>query len=143
MSQKQNVKEEKKKKCLYGFEKRETSLALDKTWKDYYNLSKEQVLDRKIISHHKRVIRKLQNKLRKPITPFIMFEVFALWFYKLNAELFKEDVNNDLIEKAMIKTIAIVESGMPLDKQPNIVEDRIRSYHEWRKYVAEVSAIRI
>ena len=39
MSQKQNPKEEKKKKkCLYGFEKREVSLTLDKTWRDYYNL---------------------------------------------------------------------------------------------------------
>jgi hypothetical protein len=54
-------------------------------------------VDKKIISHHKRVIRKLQDKLRKPITPFIMFEAFGLWFYKLNPELFKEDVNNETV----------------------------------------------
>ena len=58
-----------------------------------------------------------------------MFEVFGLWFYKLNPELFKEDVNNDLIKKAMIKTITILESRMRLDIRPNMVEELIR----WNK----------
>jgi hypothetical protein len=66
--------------------------ALRIAWQDYYNLSKEQVLDRKIISRHKRVIHKLQDKLRKPLTDFIPFEAFGLWFYKLNPEIFKEDM---------------------------------------------------
>jgi hypothetical protein len=48
MSQKQNLKEKKKKKkSLYGDEKRQVSLALDKAWTDYYNLSKEQEPDKK------------------------------------------------------------------------------------------------
>ena len=125
MSQKQNAKDNK---SPYGPERRYIYNALRISWRDYYNLSKEQVLDRKIISHHKRVIRKLQDKLRKPITDFIMLGAFGLWFYKLNPELFK-DVNKDLVEKAMIKTIGIMGSGMRLDVRPNMVEELIR----WNK----------
>jgi hypothetical protein len=58
-----------------------------------------------------------------------MFEAFGLWIYKLNPELFKEDVNKDLVEKAMIKTIEIMGSGMRLDVRPNMVEELIR----WNK----------
>jgi hypothetical protein len=46
MLQKQNLKE-KKNRCLYGLEKRQVYHALMKTWEDYYNLSKEQVPDKK------------------------------------------------------------------------------------------------
>ncbi|MFL6349936.1 MAG: hypothetical protein ACJ72X_16805 [Nitrososphaeraceae archaeon] len=134
MSQKQNAKDNKRP---YGPDRHYTYNALRIAWRDYYNLSKEQVLDKKIISHHKRLIRKLQDKLRKPITDFVMFEAFGLWFYKLNTELFKEDVNNDLIEKAMIKTITILESRMRLDKKPNMVEELIRRDNAMLKYIAE------
>jgi hypothetical protein len=50
-------------------------------------------------------------------------------FYKLNAELFKEDGNNDLIEKAVIKTIAIMGSGIRLDLRPDVTRELIR----WNK----------
>jgi hypothetical protein len=36
--------------------------------------------------------------------------MILLGFYNLNPELFKEDVNKDLVEKAIIKTTAILES---------------------------------
>jgi len=36
------------------------------------------------------------------------------------------------------KTIAILGSEMRLDKRPNILEDRIQSYREWRKYIAAI-----
>jgi hypothetical protein len=52
--------------------------------------------------------------------------VFGLWFYKLNPELFKEDVNNDLVQKAIIKTIAILESRMPLHERPNMAVELMR-----------------
>jgi hypothetical protein len=35
-----------------------------KTWQDDYNLSKEQVPDKKRIMHYERVIHKLQGQLR-------------------------------------------------------------------------------
>jgi hypothetical protein len=97
MLQKQNAKDSKEKKDLCGQERPRMYNALRITWHHYYHLSKEQVLDKKRISHHKRVIRKLQDKLRKPLTPFIIFEAVAWGFYRLNPELFKEDVNNDLV----------------------------------------------
>jgi hypothetical protein len=111
--------------------------ALRIAWLDYYNLSKEQIPDKKRISNHKRVIRKLQNNLRKPLTPFIMFEAVAWGFYRLNPELFK-DVNNDLVEKAIIKTNAILGSGMRLDIRPNMVEELIRRNNAVSKYIAEI-----
>ncbi len=86
--------------------------ALRIAWQHYYHLSQETELDKKRIQHYKRAIRKLQDNLRKPITEFIIFEAFGLWFYKLNAELFKEDVNNELVEKTIIITTAILESRM-------------------------------
>jgi hypothetical protein len=43
------------------------------------------------------------------------YETFGLWFYKLNPELFKKDMNEDIMEKAIIKTTAILESRMRLD----------------------------
>jgi hypothetical protein len=49
-----------------------------------------------------------------------------LWFYKLNPELFKEDVNKDLVEKAIIKTTAIMWSGMRFDLRPNMVVELMR-----------------
>jgi hypothetical protein len=76
MSQKQNVKDNK---YPYGPDRFRMYNALRIAWQDYYHLSKKQVLDRKIISHHKRLIRKLQDNLRKPITDFVMFEAFGLW----------------------------------------------------------------
>jgi hypothetical protein len=45
--EKQNLKEKKKNRCLYGVEKRQVYHNLMKTWQDYYNLSKEQVPDKK------------------------------------------------------------------------------------------------
>jgi hypothetical protein len=45
-------------------------IALAKAWTDYYNLSKEQVLDRKRVLHYERVIHKLQDKLRIASTAF-------------------------------------------------------------------------
>jgi hypothetical protein len=69
--------------------------------------------------------------------------MLAWAFSRYNPELFREDVTGDLVKNGMMKTVAIVESRMPLDKRPNIVEDRIRNYRKWRKYIAEVSTIRI
>jgi hypothetical protein len=63
MSQKQNAKDSK---SPYGPERHSMYNALRLAWRDYYNLSKQQVLDKKIISNHKRVIRRLQDRLRKP-----------------------------------------------------------------------------
>jgi hypothetical protein len=143
MSQKQNPKEEKKQKCLYGFEKREVSLALDKAWTDYYNLSKEQEPDKKRIVHYERVIHNFERKLGLPRTLFSIYKMLAWAFCWYNPELFREDITEVLVKKGMMKTVAIVESRMPLDKRPNIVQDRIRIYREWRKYIAEVSTIRI
>ena len=70
---------------------------------------------KKRISHHKRVIRKLQDNLRKPLTPFIIYEAVAWGFYKLNPELFKEDVSFESVEKAIVKTTAIMGSGRRID----------------------------
>ena len=123
MSQKQNTKDNKPP---YGPERHSMYNALRLAWRDYYNLSKQQVLDKKIISHHKRVIRRLQDKLRKPITPFTILEGIIKAFYNLNPELFKENVNEDLVEKAIIKTTAILASRMRLDIRPNMVEELIR-----------------
>src|ERR687886_245435 len=123
MSQKQNVKDSK---SPYGPERHSMYNALRLAWRDYYNLSKEQVLDKKIISHHKRVIRRLQDKLRKPITPFTILEGIIQAFYNLNPELFKENVNEESVEKAIIKTTAILASRMRLDIRPNMVEELIR-----------------
>jgi hypothetical protein len=83
-------------------------------------------LIKKTIQHYKRVIRILQDKLRKPITEFIKSEAIVLGFYNLNPELFKEDVNKDLVEKAIIKTTAILESRIPLDKRPNMAVELMR-----------------
>jgi hypothetical protein len=135
MVQKQNLTE--KKKCLYGLEKAQVSLTLRKTWTDYYNLSKEQVADKKRIRQYKRVIHKFQDKLRIPPTEFIVYEAFGLWFHKLNSELFKEDVTYDMVEKGIVKTIAIVESRMRLDKRPDMVQEMIRWDNELRKHIAE------
>ena len=55
-----------------------------------------------------------------------MFEAIIRWFYNLNPELFKEDVNEDLIEKAIIKTTAILESRMPLHELPNMAVELMR-----------------
>jgi hypothetical protein len=123
MSQKQNGKDNKSPN---GPERPHMYNALRIAWQHYYHLSNEQVLDKKIVSHHKRVIRKLQDNLRKPITDFIMFEAFGLWFYKLNPELFKENVNKDLVDKGIIKTIAILESRMRLDLRPNMAVELMR-----------------
>jgi hypothetical protein len=126
MLQKQNTKD---KKSPYGPERHSMYNALRIAWRDYHNLSKQQVLDKKIISNHKRVIRRLQDKLRKPITEFKVFEAVIRGFYNLNPELFKEDVNEDLVERAIIKTTAIMGSRMRLDKKPNMVEELIRWEH--------------
>jgi hypothetical protein len=66
-----------------------------------------------------------------------VFEVIGLYFYKYNPELFKEDVTYDLVEKGMIKTIAILESRMPLDERPNMVQELIHRDNALRKYIAE------
>ena len=142
MSQEQNAKE-KKKKSLHGDEKRQVSLALDKAWTDYYNLSKEQEPDKKRIMHYERVIHNFERRLGLPRTLFYIYKMLAWAFCRYNPEFFREDVTEALVKKGMMKTVAIVESRMPLDKRPNIVEDRIRNYLKWRKYIAEVSTIRI
>ena len=123
MSQKQNTKDNK---SPYGPERSSMYNALRIAWQDYYHLSKEQLLDKKIVSHHKRVIRNLQDNLRKPITDFIMYEAIVWGFYNLNPELFKEDMNNELVEKAIIKTTAILESRMPLHERPNMAVELMR-----------------
>jgi len=113
-------------KSPYGPERFHMYHALKIAWQDYYHLSKEQVLDKKIVGQHKRLIRKLQDKLRKPITDFMIYEAFGLWFYKLNPELFKEDINYDMVDKGIIKTIAILESRMRLDLRPNMAVELMR-----------------
>ena len=55
--------------------------------------------------------------------------LFLDYCYNLNPELFKEDVNKDLVERAIIKTAAIMGSRMRLDKKPNMVEELIRWEH--------------
>jgi hypothetical protein len=140
MVQEQNLKDNKKNRCLYGFEKRQVSLALAKAWTDYFNLSKEQVYDRKRVLRYERVIHKLQDELGIPLTMFNIFKMLALAFYMYNPELFKEDVTEALVEKGMIKTIAIVESRMPLDKRPNMVQELILSDNALHKYITEVAA---
>ena len=67
----------------------------------------------------------------------MMFEAVAWGFYRLNPELFKEYVNNDLLEKAIIKTNAILGSGMRLDLRPNMVEELIQRNNALHKYIAE------
>ncbi len=57
---------------------------------------------------------------------FRQLEALGFCFYQLNPELFKEHVTYDLLEKAMIKTIALFESRMRLDKKPNMVQELIR-----------------
>jgi hypothetical protein len=122
MSKEEDVKG-KKKECLYGLKKRQVYLELGKAWTDYYNLSKEHVHDKKRIRHYEYLIHKLQDKLGMAPTAFRQLEVFGLYFYKHNHELFKEDVTDTLVEKGMIKTIAILESRMRLDKRPNMVQE--------------------
>jgi hypothetical protein len=97
MLRNQNLKG--RKKCLYGPEKRQIYLALMKAWTDYFNLSKEQVPDKKRISHYERLIHNLQNKLGIPPTMFSIFKMLALVFYRYNPELFKAEVTEALVEK--------------------------------------------
>ena len=137
MLQKQNTKDSKKKIDPYGPEKLHMNNALRIAWQHYYHLSKQQVQDKKRIKHYKRVIRKLQDNLRKPITEFIIFETVGWAFYKLNPELFKEDVNNELVEKAIIKTTAILESRMRFDLRPNMAVDLMRRNNALSRYIAE------
>ena len=126
MLQKQNAKDSKEKIDPYGPERLHWYHALRIAWQDYYQLSQEPVLDKKRVQHYKRVIRKLQDNLRKPITEFIMFEAIAWGFYNLNPEMFKEDVNDDLVEKAIIKTTAILASRMRFDLKPNMAVELMR-----------------
>ena len=58
-------------------------------------------------------------------------------FHELNPELFREDVTYDMVEKGMIKTVAILESRMRLDKRPNMVQEMIRWDNALRRYIAE------
>ena len=126
MLQKQNAKDSKEKKDPYGPERFRMYHALRIAWQHYYHLSKEQVLDKKRVQHYKRVIRKLQDDLRKPITEFMMFEAIAWGFYNFNPELFRPDVNNDLVEKAIVKTTAIMGSRMRFDLKPNMAVELMR-----------------
>jgi hypothetical protein len=68
---------------------------------------------------------------------FSIFKLLASAFYRYNPELFREDVNEALVEKGMSKTIAIVESRIPLDKRPNMVQEVIRRDYAMQKYIAE------
>ncbi len=63
----------------------------------------------------------MQDNLRKPLTPFIIFEAVSWGFYKLNPELFKEDVNKDMVEKAIVKTTAIMGSGRRFDLAEGLI----------------------
>jgi hypothetical protein len=89
----------------YGPERHYMYNALRIAWQDYYNLSKEQVLDKKIINHNKHVIHTLQDNLRMAPTAFRQLEVIGPCFHELNPELFKEDVTYDMIDKGMIKKL--------------------------------------
>jgi hypothetical protein len=80
MLQKQNARHSKEKIDPYGPERSRWLNALRLTWQDYYHLSQQQILDKKRVQHYKRVIRKLQDNLRNPITEFIMFEAIAWGF---------------------------------------------------------------
>ncbi len=126
MLQKQNAKDSKKKIDSYGPERSHWNQALRLAWQDYYHLSREPILDKKRIQHYKRVIRKLQDNLRKPITQFIIYDTIIWGVYKLNPGLFKEDVNNELVEKAIIKTSAILGSRMRFDLRPNMAVELMR-----------------
>jgi hypothetical protein len=55
-----------------------------------------------------------------------MFEEIVLGFYNFNPEPFKEDVNEDLVEKAIIKTTAILGSRMRFDLKPNMAVELMR-----------------
>ena len=142
MSQKPKAKE-KKKKCLFGLERRQVYLELGKVWTDYFNLSKEQEPDRKRVLHYERIIHNLERKLGRPRTMFSIFKLLGWVFCRYNPELFREGVTEALVKKGMMKTVVIFESRMPLDERPNIAQERILNDREWRKYIAEVSAIRI
>jgi hypothetical protein len=61
-----------------------------------------------------------------------------LWFYKLNPELFKQDMNNELVEKAIIKTTAILESRMRFDLRPNMAVELMRRNNALSRYIAEI-----
>jgi hypothetical protein len=67
----------------------------------------------------------------------MMYEVTGLYFYKLNPELFRKDVTEALVEKGIVKTVAILESRMQLDKRPNMVQEMIRWDNELLNYIAE------
>ncbi|MFL6455810.1 MAG: hypothetical protein ACJ71G_02440, partial [Nitrososphaeraceae archaeon] len=101
------------------------------------NLSKEQVPDKKRIRHYELAIHNLQNKLGKPHTMFSIFKFLALTFYKHNPELFKEDAPDNSVEKGMIRTIAILESRLPLDTRPNMVQEIIHRDCAMHQYIAE------
>jgi len=66
-----------------------------------------------------------------------MYDAIVWWFYKLNSELFKEDVNSELVEKAIIKTTAILESRMRFDLRPNMAVDLMRRNNALSRYIAE------
>jgi hypothetical protein len=102
MLQEQNAKDNREKLDPYGPERSHWFHSLRIAWQQYYHLSKEEVLDKKRVQHYKRVIRKLQDNLRKPLTSFIIFEAVVWGFYKLNPELFKENVNFESVEKAIV-----------------------------------------
>jgi hypothetical protein len=55
-----------------------------------------------------------------------MFEAIAWGFYNFNPELFRPDVNNDLVEKAIVKTTAIMGSRMRFDLKPNMAVELMR-----------------
>ena len=121
MLQKGNTEEEEKSNRLYGFEKRQVYHILIKAWQDYHNLLKEQTPDKKRIVHYERIINNLQRKLGLPTSMFSTLKMVAFAFFRYNRELFKEGVTEDLVKNGMSKTIAIVESRIPLDIRPNIV----------------------
>jgi hypothetical protein len=73
MLQKQNAKDIREKIDPYGPERPHWFHALEIAWKQYYHLSKQEILDKKRVQHYKRVIRKLQDNLGKPLTPFIIY----------------------------------------------------------------------
>jgi hypothetical protein len=79
----------------------------------------------------------LQNNLRKPITEFIMYDAIVWGFYRLNPELFKEDMDEDQLEKAIIKTTTILESSMRLDLYPDMVQKLTREYNAIMRYIEE------
>ncbi len=74
----------------------------------------EQEPDKKRIMHYENVIHNFERKLGRPRTLFSIYKILAWAFCWHNPELFREGVTEAMVKKGMMKTVAIVESRMPL-----------------------------